>query len=139
MERSLILVKPDAMKSGYGGAVLGRFQEKGLKLVALRMLWMDRKLAERHYAVHAGKPFFAGLIDYITSAPIIAAVFEGEGVIAKARQIMGATDPAKAAPGTIRKDFGKNIQENAVHGSDSPETAEEEIALYFSGSEIFDY
>ena len=139
MERSLVLIKPDAMNSGYGGAILGRFQEKGLKLVALRMLWMDRKLAARHYAVHAGKPFFNDLLDYITSAPIIAAVFEGEGAIAKARQIMGATDPAKSAPGTIRKDFGKNIQENAVHGSDSPETAEKEIALYFRGDEIFSY
>jgi nucleoside-diphosphate kinase len=139
MERSLVLVKPDAMLKGNGGAVIARFQEKGLKLVALKMIHLDRKLAGRHYAVHAGKPFFDGLIDYITSAPIIAAVFEGEGAIAKIRKIMGATDPAKAEKGTIRADFGSSIQENAVHGSDSPENAEKEIALYFAGSEIYTY
>jgi nucleoside-diphosphate kinase len=139
VERSLILIKPDATLSGHGGAIVARLQDNGLKLVGMRMLWMDRKLAERHYAVHAGKPFFSGLIDYITSAPIIAAVFEGEDVIARARKIMGATDPAKAEPGTIRKDFGRNIQENAVHGSDSPETAAKEVALFFRGDELFEY
>ena len=139
MERSLVLVKPDAMLKGYGGAILGRLQERGLKLVALRMLHMDRALAERHYAVHAGKPFFDGLIKYITSTPIIAAVFEGEGAVAAIRKIMGATDPAKAEPGTIRADFGTNLQENAIHGSDSTETAKKEIKLFFTGKEIFDY
>lgn len=139
MERSLVLIKPDAMKRGHGGAIIGRLQGQGLKLVALRMLQMDRALAERHYAVHKGKPFFDDLIKYIISTPIIAAVFEGEGAVAKARAIMGATDPAKAAPGTIRADFGIDIQQNAVHGSDSPETAEKEISLYFTGKEIFSY
>ena len=139
MERSLILIKPDAMKRGFGGAIIGRVQERGLKLVALRMLHVDRALAERHYAVHTGKPFFEDLIKYIISTPIIAAVFEGEGAVATIRKIMGATDPAKAEPGTIRADFGSNIQENAVHGSDSPETAEKEIKLFFSGKEIFSY
>ncbi|MEK7354576.1 MAG: nucleoside-diphosphate kinase [Chloroflexota bacterium] len=139
MERSLILIKPDAMKRGFGGAIIGRIQERGLKLVALRMLHVDRALAERHYAVHKGKPFFEDLIKYIISAPIIAAVFEGEGAVASIRMLMGATDPAKAEKGTIRADFGSNIQENAVHGSDSPETAEKEIRLFFTGREIFGY
>lgn len=139
MERSLILIKPDAMQRGYGGAIIGRLQENGLKLVALKMLHMDRALAERHYAVHGGKPFFTDLIKYITSTPIIVSVFEAEDAIAKARKIMGATDPAKAAPGTIRADYGVNIQENAVHGSDSPETAEKEIRLFFTDKEIFSY
>src|SRR3990172_13390097 len=119
MERSLVLVKPDAMKRGYGGAIIGRLQERGLKLIALKMIHIDKALAERHYAVHKGKPFFNDLISYITSTPVIAAVFEGEGAIALARKTMGATDPAKAEKGTIRADFGNNIQENAVHGSES--------------------
>ena len=139
MERSLILIKPDAMKRGFGGAIIGRVQERGFKLVALRMLHVDRALAERHYAVHAGKPFFEDLIKYIISTPIIAAVFEGEGAVASIRKIMGATDPSKADKGTIRADFGSNIQENATHASDSPETAEKEIKLFFHGKEIFDY
>ncbi len=139
MERSLVLIKPDAMQRGFGGAILGRLQERGLKLVALRMLRMDRALAERHYAVHAGKPFFEDLIKYIISKPIIAAVFEGEGAVAAIRKIMGATDPAKADKGTIRADFGSNLQENAIHGSDSTETAVKEIKLFFTGKEIFDY
>lgn len=139
MERSLVLIKPDAMQRGFGGAIIGRLQGQGLKLVALKMLQVDRALAERHYAVHAGKPFFEGLIAYIISTPIIAAVFEGEGAIAKVRATMGATDPAKAAPGTIRADFGIDIQQNAIHGSDSLENAEKEIKLFFRTKEIFDY
>ncbi len=139
MERSLVLIKPDAMKKGFGGAIIGRIQGKGLKLVAINMLHVDRALAERHYAVHTGKPFFEDLIKYIISTPIIAAVFEGDGAVAAIRKIMGATDPAKAEPGTIRADFGSNIQENATHASDSPETAEKEIKLFFAGREIFDY
>ena len=140
MERSLVLIKPDAMQRGYGGAILGRLQQEGgLKLVALRMLQMDRALAERHYAVHAGKPFFDDLIKYIISTPIIAAVFEGEGAVAKVRKLMGATDPKKAEKGTIRADFGMDIQRNATHASDSVETAEKEIKLYFGKDEIFDY
>jgi nucleoside-diphosphate kinase len=138
MERSLVLVKPDAMERGLAGAILARFQEKGLKLAALRMLHMDRPLAERHYAVHARKAFFNDLVDYITESPIVAAVFEGENAVARIREIMGATDPAKAAPGTLRKDFGLDLQRNAVHGSDSPENAEKEIALFFKKKEIFE-
>ena len=139
MERTLVLVKPDAMKRGYGGAIIGRLQEQGLKLIAMKMIHIDKALAERHYAVHKGKPFFNDLISYITSTPVIAAVFEGEGAIALARKTMGATDPAKAEKGTIRADFGNNIQENAVHGSDSVETARKEISLYFTEKEIFSY
>lgn len=136
MERSLVLVKPDAMKRNLAGAIIARFQEKGLKLVALKMVQMDKALAERHYAVHQGKPFFDALIDYIISTPIVAAVFEGENAIELIRRTMGATDPEKAEPGTIRADFGQDIQNNAVHGSDSPENAAKEIKLFFKGNEI---
>jgi len=139
MERSLVLIKPDAMKRNLAGKIIGRFEERGLKLVALRMLHMDMAFAERHYAIHTGKPFFEDLIEYIISTPIIAVVFEGEGAVEAIRKTMGATDPAKAEPGTIRADFGVDIQNNAVHGSDSLDTAKQEINLFFSGDEIFDY
>jgi nucleoside-diphosphate kinase len=137
MERSLVLIKPDAMQAGLGGAIIGRLEKLGLKVVALKMLHMDKALAEKHYAVHRGKPFFASLVNYITSAPIIAAVFEGEGAVARIRKAMGATDPARAEPGTIRADFGSSIERNAIHGSDSVETAEKEIKLFFAEDEIF--
>jgi len=139
MERSLVLIKPDAMQRRLAGIIISRLEEQGLKLVALRMLHMDRALAEQHYAIHADKPFFEDLIKYITSTPIIASVFEGDGAVEAIRKIMGATDPAQAEPGTIRGDFGLDIQRNAVHGSDSIETAEKEIKLFFAGDEIFDY
>jgi nucleoside-diphosphate kinase len=137
MERSLVLIKPDAMARGLAGAILGRLQGEGLKLTALKMLHMDRALAARHYAIHKGKPFFNDLVDYITSMPIVAAVFEGEGAVERIRKLMGATDPAKAAPGTIRKDFGLDIQRNATHASDSAENGEKEITIFFKKSEIF--
>jgi nucleoside-diphosphate kinase len=136
MERTLILVKPDAMERNLGGAILARLEAAGLKIVALKMLHVDEALANKHYGVHAGKSFFKDLIEYITSYPIIAAVFEGESAIEAARKTMGATDPKKAEAGTIRKDFGLDIQRNAVHGSDSPENAAIEIKLYFSPQEI---
>ncbi|MFC2005218.1 nucleoside-diphosphate kinase [Chloroflexota bacterium] len=139
MERSLVLIKPDAMQRGLAGTIIGRLQGQGLKLIALRMLHMDKTLAGRHYAIHAGKPFFEDLIDYITSTPIVAAVFEAEGAVEKIRGTMGATDPAKAEQGTIRADFGLDIQQNSTHASDSNETAEEEIKLFFAGDEIFNY
>ena len=139
MERSLVLIKPDAMQRRLAGTIISRLEERDLKLVALRMLHLERALAERHYAIHAGKSFFADLIDYITLTPIVAAVFEGEGAIDVIRKIMGATDPAKAEPGTIRADFGLDIQRNAVHSSDSIETAAREIKLFFTGDEILDY
>ena len=137
MERSLVLVKPDAVHTGLGGAIISRLEEKGLRVIALKMIHLDRDLAERHYAIHRGKPFFEGLLKYITSAPLIALVVEGEGAVQHAREIMGATDPAKAAPGTIRADFGLDIERNAVHGSDSVENAEKEIKLFFADGEIF--
>jgi len=137
MERSLVLVKPDAMKRGLAGVIIGRLQGAGLKLTALKMLHMDKALAERHYAVHKDKPFFKDLVEYITSTPIVAAVFEGDGAIEQIRKLMGATDPAKAAPGTIRKDYGLSLQENSIHGSDSPENAEIEIGNIFKKSEIY--
>jgi nucleoside-diphosphate kinase len=139
MDKSLVLVKPDAMKRGLAGVILGRLQEQGLKLVALKMLHMDKKMAEQHYAVHKDKPFFGELIEYITSTPIVAAVFEADGAVEKIRKIMGATDPAKAEPGTIRKDFGLDVQQNSTHASDSNETAEKEIRLFFKEDEVLDY
>ena len=138
MEKTLVLVKPDAMERELAGAILDRLQRAGLKLVALRMLHMDKAMARRHYAVHAEKVFFYDLVDYITSTPIVAAVLAGEGVVAVARQAMGATDPAKAEKGTIRGDFGIDIEHNSVHGSDSNENAATEIALFFKETEIFE-
>jgi nucleoside-diphosphate kinase len=139
MEKTLILVKPDAIQRNLGGKIISRFEEEGLKIIALKMIHLDKSLAERHYAIHAGKPFYEDLIKYITSTPIIAIVFEGKDAVAVSRKIMGATDPAKAEAGTIRADFGTDIQLNAVHGSDSTETAEKEIGLYFSESELYNY
>ncbi len=139
MERSLVLIKPDAMQRRLAGAIISRLEGQGLKLLSLKMLHVNQALAERHYAIRAGRPFFRDLIDYITSTPIVAMVFEGVGAVEKIRRITGATDPAKADKGTIRKDFGLDIQRNAVHGSDSIETAEKEIKLFFAEDEIFDY
>jgi nucleoside-diphosphate kinase len=139
MEQSLLLVKPDAVERGFSGAILGRLESAGLTLVALKMLRMDQALAERHYAAHKEKPFFKGVISFITSGPIVAAVFEGEDAVHTIRTVMGATDPAKAAPGSIRKDFGIDIERNAVHGSDSLPTAEHEIKLFFKDSELMKY
>ena len=137
MERSLVLIKPDAMERGLAGTIISRLESHGLKLAAIRMLHLDKELAQRHYAVHKEKPFFKGLVDYITSTPIIASVFMGENAIAAIREIMGPTDPAKAEPGTIRGDFGVDIEHNSIHGSDSLGTAESEIRLFFREDEIF--
>ena len=139
MEKSLALIKPDAMQRGLAGTIITRLEKQRLKLVAIKMLHLDKDLARRHYAIHRDKPFFNGLVDYISSTPIVAAVFEGEGAIAVIRKTMGATDPAKAEAGTIRGDFGVDIEHNSVHGSDSVETAEKEIKLFFSEDEIFNY
>ena len=139
MEKSLVLIKPDAMHRKLAGTIIARLEEQGLKLVAAKMLHMDKALAQHHYAIHASKPFFNNLVNYITSVPIIALVFEGEKAVEVIRKIMGATDPAKAEAGTIRGDFGLDIEHNTVHGSDSVETAEEEIKLFFSEDEIFSY
>jgi nucleoside-diphosphate kinase len=132
MDRTLILVKPDAMERNLGGTILARLEAAGLKIVALRALKVDEALARKHYAVHVEKPFFKDLLAYITSYPIIAAVFEGKDAVAVARKTMGATDPKKAEVGTIRRDLGLDLQRNSVHGSDSAENAEIEINLYFS-------
>jgi nucleoside-diphosphate kinase len=137
MERSLVLVKPVATKRGLCGAIIGRLQKEGLQLVAIKMLHMDKAMAERHYAVHKDKPFFKELVDHITSAPIVAAIFEGENAVARIRKIVGDTDPARAAPGTIRREFGLDIRRNSTHASDSVENAEKEIALFFDKNEIF--
>ena len=139
MERSLVLIKPDAMDRSLAGTIIGRLESLGLKLVALKMLKLDKSLAKQHYAVHADKPFFDDLVDYISSAPIIAAVFEGEQAVAVIRKTTGATDPAKAEAGTIRGDFGLDIERNTIHGSDSAQTAGTEIKLFFSEDELFDY
>jgi nucleoside-diphosphate kinase len=138
MERTLILVKPDAMSRQLGGVILDRLQKSGLRLAGLKMLRMDEKLGRRHYAAHVEKPFFPDLLKYMTSAPIIAAVFEGPGAVDSARKTMGSTNPAKADLGTIRRDFGIDIQQNSVHGSDSPDSAEIEIKLFFRDNELFD-
>ena len=139
MERILVLVKPDGVEKGNTGAILARLEATGAKLVAARMMKLSRETAEKHYAVHRERPFFNSVVNYITSGPVLAAVFEGQEVISRVRAAMGATDPAKAEPGTIRKDFAENIERNAVHGSDSPETAEYEIPLYFKPEDIVSY
>jgi nucleoside-diphosphate kinase len=139
MERSLVLVKPDAMKREQAGAIIARLQSLGLKLVAAKMLHVDKALARKHYAVHKDKPFFDDLVNYITSAPIVAAVFEGKDAVAVIRKAMGATDPVKAEKGTIRADYGESLERNSVHGSDSPENAEIEISLFFHPDEIYSY
>jgi nucleoside-diphosphate kinase len=139
MERSLVLIKPDAIQRALAGQIISRLERKGLKIVALKMLHMDKELARRHYAIHEGKAFFDDLVSFITSSPLIAIVFQGENAIQITRQMMGETDPAKAPGGTIRGDFGIDVGHNLVHGSDSLENAWKEIDLFFSAEEIFDY
>lgn len=139
MERSLVLIKPDAVQRGLTGTIITRLEKQGLKMVAIKMLHLDKALAQRHYAIHKDKPFFDGLVNYISSAPIVAIVFKGKGAVEVIRKAMGATDPAKAEAGTIRGDFGLDIERNTVHGSDSVGTAEEEIKLFFSKDEMFGY
>jgi nucleoside-diphosphate kinase len=139
MERTLILVKPDAMQRGLAFEILGRLQQRGLKIVGLKLMQVTQELAGRHYAEHAGKGFYPGLVSFITSRPIIAAVFEGPNVVAAARQTMGKTNPLQAEAGTIRGDFGIDTGRNLVHGSDGPESAEREINLFFKPEEIAGY
>ncbi|OGO09375.1 MAG: nucleoside-diphosphate kinase [Chloroflexi bacterium RBG_13_60_13] len=132
--RTLVLVKPDGVRRGLIGEIVSRIEKKGLRIVALRMLQMDKALARRHYAVHEGKPFFNDLVDFITSGPVVAAVLEGEQAVDVVRTMMGDTDPKKSAPGTIRGDFGMDIGQNLIHGSDSEENARKEIDLFFPGA-----
>ena len=131
MDRTLILVKPDAFGRGLTGEIIARFERKGLEIVALRHMQVSEDLATQHYAEHEGKPFFGELVDFITSGPIVAMVLEGESAIRAARQVIGATNPLEAAPGSIRGDFAIAVGTNMVHGSDSPESAAREIALFF--------
>ncbi len=139
IERTLSILKPDALEKGVIGKIISRFEEKGLKPVALRLQWLSQKEAEGFYAVHAARPFFKDLVTFMTQGPVVLMVLEGEGAVAKNREIMGATNPANAAPGTIRKDFATNVEKNTVHGSDSPENAKIEIAYFFRETEIQKY
>lgn len=136
MERTLVLVKPDAVQRGLIGEVIMRLERRGLRLVAAKFLSVSQTLAETHYAIHKGKPFYDGLIRYITSAPVMAMVWEGPNAVAAVRQTMGATRPTEAAPGTIRHDFGLEVDRNLTHASDSPENGEKEAALWFSADEL---
>ena len=138
-ERTLVLVKPDGVQRLLVGRVLQRYEDRGLKLVGLKLMQVDRTLAEAHYAVHRERPFFEGLVDFITSAPLVAAVFEGPNAIAVVRAINGATRPQEAAPGTVRGDFALETAQNLVHASDSPETAAAEVALWFRDAELVRY
>jgi nucleoside-diphosphate kinase len=131
MERTLILVKPDAFARSLTGEVIARFERKGLRIVALKAMQVDRELAERHYAEHTDKPFFGDLVEFITSGPLVAAVFEGHEAVVAARQVIGATNPLEASPGSIRGDYALEVQTNLVHGSDSAESAEREVGLFF--------
>ena len=132
MERTLVLIKPDGVERGLVGEILSRFEKKGLKIVGLQMLKMDHSFAEKHYAEHKDQPFFAGLINFMTSSPIIAAIIEGEGAVVAVRGLMGCTNPLKSPPGTIRGDYGLVTSHNLIHGSDSLESAKREIELFFS-------
>ena len=131
MERTLILVKPDAFARNLTGEIVARFERKGLRLVALQLMTMTRELASAHYAEHEGKPFFGELVDFITSGPLVAMVLDGEQAIAAARQVIGATNPLQAAPGSIRGDYAVEVGQNMVHGSDAPESAAREVGLFF--------
>src|SRR5215208_3405012 len=132
MDRTLILVKPDAFARNLTGEIIARFERKGLRIAALRHMTLDRQTAEQHYAEHEGKPFFEELVSFITSGPLVAMVLEGQDAVKAARQVIGATHPLEAAPGSIRGDYGLEVQTNLVHGSDSPESAEREIGLWFA-------
>ena len=138
-ERTFVAIKPDGVQRGLVGEILGRFERKGFKLVGLKQLVPSRGLAEQHYGVHKERPFFAGLVDFITSSPVVAMVWEGDGVIKSARRLIGATKPLESEPGTIRGDLAVNIGRNVIHGSDGPETAEFEIGLWFQPSELNDW
>jgi nucleoside-diphosphate kinase len=138
-QRTLIIVKPDAVQRGLAAAILAVFEQKGLRLSALKLMTIERDLAERHYAVHRGKPFYEGLVDFITSGPVIVGVLEGPNAIDATRNLMGATNPVTAAPGSIRGTYALEIGQNLIHGSDSPETARYEIDLFFRPDEIVSY
>ncbi|MGD8620855.1 MAG: nucleoside-diphosphate kinase [Anaerolineales bacterium] len=136
MERTFVMVKPDGVQRGLMGAIIGRLEDRGLRMAAAKFMAVEKALAEKHYAVHEGKPFYEGLIEYITSGPVLAMVWEGPSAITAVRQTMGATNPIEAAPGSVRHDFGLEIGRNLTHASDSPENAAAEIELWFSDAEL---
>lgn len=139
MEKTFIMIKPDGVQRNLIGEIISRFEKKGLRLAAMKMMDVSRSLAEEHYEEHVGKPFFEELVSFITSGPVVAMVWEGQGAISLARGMMGKTNPSEAAPGTIRGDYGIFTGNNVVHGSDSPQSAEREINLFFKPEELLDY
>ena len=136
MERTFLAIKPDGVQRGLVGDIISRFETKGFTLVGLKLMKVSRELAEQHYGVHRERPFFTGLVEFITSAPVVAMVWEGDGVIASARKLIGATNPLTSDLGTIRGDYGVSIGRNIIHGSDAPETAQQEISLWFKEDEL---
>lgn len=139
MERTYLMVKPDGVQRDLVGEIISRFEKKGFKIVGLKMLRISRELAEKHYGEHVGKPFFEPLVAYIISGPVVAMVIEGKDAVSAAREMMGATNPLKAAPGTIRGSYGIDIGRNVIHGSDSPASAQREISLFFKEDELVEY
>lgn len=139
MERTYVMVKPDGVQRNLAGEIISRYEKKGYKLAGMKLLRLSREMAEKHYAEHVGKGFFAGLVQYITSGPVVAMVLEGKDVVAGVRAMNGATNPANAAPGTIRGDLGIEVGRNVVHASDSVESAQREISIYFKPEELLDY
>ena len=139
MERTYLMVKPDGVQRNVAGEIISRFEKRGYKIVGLKMFKMSKELAEKHYGEHLGKPFFTSLVDYITSGPVVAMVIEGKNAISAARDMMGATDPLNAAPGTIRNTYGIDLGRNVIHGSDSPTSAAREIGLFFKDEELIQY
>jgi nucleoside-diphosphate kinase len=138
-ERTLVLAKPDAMQRGLAGEIIRRLEQRGLKIVAMKLMQIDEGLARRHYAEHEGKPFFPGLVDYITSAPVVAMVFDGPSAVQAVRSAIGSTNPAEATPGSIRGDFALERGKNLVHASDSVESGQREVALFFAPGELIDW
>ena len=139
MERTLIIIKPDAVQRGLTGRIITRFERRGLRLAGMKLIHIDQALAEKHYAIHKGKPFYEPLIQYMTSSPVVVIALEGNDAIEIARRTMGATNPAEAAPGTIRADFGLEVGRNLVHGSDGEDTAAFEVPLFFDEGELLSY
>jgi nucleoside-diphosphate kinase len=138
VEKTLVLVKPDGVRRGLSGEIIARFEKRGLQIVALKLMQISKTMAEKHYAEHVGKPFFDGLVDFITSGPVVAMVVKGDHAIRAVRAMMGATNPLEAVPGTIRGDFALVMSENVIHGSDGAESAAREIDAFFASTEIFD-
>lgn len=139
IERTFAMLKPDAVTRGLTGQVIARLEAEGLKVVAMKMLKVERQMAERLYEIHKGKPFYDGLVEYSMSGPVVAMILKGEGAVRRLRQVIGATDPAKAEPGTIRREFGLEVLKNVIHAADSPENAEREMQIFFEKSEILSY